>query len=1189
MGYRARTINRLKTLPDGTVTSVPVDPDIVRRLGRKSRAAPIPDIPHEEQDIALRCHVEPPGWEAKRRRRSKAPWSEMAFLMCTIPVRAAGEALWFGFSALLPSTDPGTRPVSWVIFYREGLPASDVEALGAFAAAHGMRKPVPLREFLYRFYALAYVKHVPFVGWELAADLSRMAADWSPVTRGFYEGGFRLILWTHPPQRGRRWPGKRPILRNGEVENGDRPGIYVKAIDGRRAFIGFGKRFRPDERDLRPEGEAGKPKKGYGKPGHPVDVGTFAFGLSGTLPDTLGEACRFFEVPFSPVEFPEVDRLTDERVEAAFAETCAIGELYLAELREHRALGLPVAPDKVFSPATYAEGYFEQMGLSPVLYRQPDFPREVLGRSMGALHGGECIFGIRRVPEVPLQVRPVDFRGLFPVIAGLEGVMELLAARKIEVRDEDPAEVASFIRDLGDRLRAWIKRGEPDDEPPITADEWRRLARTFVNVAPNGDVLPHKVQAGKPWVMKVAPLTLAGLLPFNLAAALRSYLETGRVPKIERVVSLRPIGTPQLDSIVLPSGRRIYPNREDFFVELAAERIRLERRSDISDAERDRWRGFLKLVSNAACSGLLSEVISGEWSKRRKKALVWGPDGKRAEAPVHVREEPGRWYFPPVAAAVQEGARLMLAIARLAIEAKGGIVTYGDTDSLYPATTAEGELIPCPGGAERTEDGARAVRALPVREVETVRAMIDRLSPYPGDLRPYDHVWVEQETDPVRLRVPRRQRAYPVAVRAPLFLKLEEENFAGGPSWPTQAYLWPVAPKRYALCQLTRPGPSFSVRDGVMWPTEDDLRRLTKVRVVRASEHALTYMPPAGAGPNYVEEGFEYLIRRDLGLPLKEPGWFAEPALFRISIAHPEQLAAFEVGKRRTRRSVLRPFSRMAVGVPLSGPSHGEGRITPVAPWHQGFGVPTGRWHDLRTGDPVEVRVPRAALTERDLMGERVLIRSMWDVFLRHARRADPTKTGPDGATCGPDTAGVLTTIPTTAHGVFLVGKETRRLPLVGITQDPEYVVYAEPDIWPGARGILRDFAQRPGEKQRMAAEARVGIRTLERVIAGGRPSKTTKTALVTVAAVRARRGLREQNLWERTPEGDHAAIAAYQAQCGGLPRRCGACGAPIAGSRSRYCGPACRQHAYRTRRAQVEDTASATIPTHTPKGIAEG
>ena len=146
--------------------------------------------------------------------------------------------------------------------------------------------------------------------------------------------------------------------------------------------------------------------------------------------------------------------------------------------------------------------------------------------------------------------------------------------------------------------------------------------------------------------------------------------------------------------------------------------------------------------------------------------------------------------FPPIAALIPAAARLMLALLERAVTDAGGAYAFCDTDSMAIVATEMGGTISCEGGAEQTDNGQAAVRALSWGEVRTI---VDRFA----KLNPYD-----------RARVPGS------------VLKIEDDNF-GADKAQRPLWCYMISAKRYVLYT---PAP-----DGA--PT-----------IVKASEHGLGHL-----------------------------------------------------------------------------------------------------------------------------------------------------------------------------------------------------------------------------------------------------------------------------------------------------------------------------------------------------------
>ena len=93
-------------------------------------------------------------------------------------------------------------------------------------------------------------------------------------------------------------------------------------------------------------------------------------------------------------------------------------------------------------------------------------------------------------------------------------------------------------------------------------------------------------------------------------------------------------------------------------------------------------------------------------------------------------ERPGRWQFPPAAALITAGGRLLLTILERMVEEKRGAYLLTDTDSMLFVASEDGGPVPCPGGLHRMGDGTPAVMAMTWKEVDEICETLNRLNPY---------------------------------------------------------------------------------------------------------------------------------------------------------------------------------------------------------------------------------------------------------------------------------------------------------------------------------------------------------------------------------------------------------------------------------------------------------------------------
>ena len=93
-------------------------------------------------------------------------------------------------------------------------------------------------------------------------------------------------------------------------------------------------------------------------------------------------------------------------------------------------------------------------------------------------------------------------------------------------------------------------------------------------------------------------------------------------------------------------------------------------------------------------------------------------------------ERPGKFQFPPAAALITAGGRLMLAILERMVKDLGGTYLLTDTDSMLFVASKGGGLIPCPGGPYNTANGTSAIKAITWKQVDEICAKLNRLNPY---------------------------------------------------------------------------------------------------------------------------------------------------------------------------------------------------------------------------------------------------------------------------------------------------------------------------------------------------------------------------------------------------------------------------------------------------------------------------
>jgi hypothetical protein len=824
------------------------------------------------------------------------------------------------------------------------------------------------------------------VGFNLPFDLGAVASYFSPATTSGNRGGWSLGMW------GRHRHG------GGWEDLPDHPRLLMKSIDPRRTLIGWGP----------PRGTPPREEKSKG-PGRFVDLRTLTFALTDRS-FTLEGACAAFAQPYIKRDVT-YGVISTELLDYAREDVEATSNLYracLAELASHP--GVDLAPHRLYSPATVGAQYLSAMGVQPPLPRH-HLPDAMLGDAMSAFFGGRAEARIVRTP-VPVVV--VDFTSMYPAQNGLLRTWPLLTADKITTSDVTE-HVRALVADPGLLDRLFRARTWADD-----------IGVTFVELTDlDGAVLPVRARYEPPKAptatspnsarerqqdsgnlgIGVNPLhyngTLVYALPDVLAAALLGPLRF----TISKATRLHAHGRQDtLKSVQLRGSRTLDPRTDaDPFVDMIEERHRIKNDANLDAAQRDRLELFLKITANATAYGSLARFDQRDYPKARK-VTAYGPADVQVEAKTSKPEDPGPYCFPPVAASITAGARLVLAMMERSLADVGGSFAFMDTDSTAIVATPNGGLIDCPG-----EPGNQLL-ALTHDQVCTVLRRFEGLNPFGPDVTNDDRS----------------------LGRSPW--KVEHNSIEK----PLSAYV--IAAKRYILFRGHEEVVGVSDDEDV--PDESDpasdsdgTERLT---ATDWSEHGIgLYRDPLGTRDNegrriWIRQAWDYLLGRVLGQPVDPPDWANLPALTQFTISSPKQ---------------RRWFSQPDNGAP-----------DPDAPRPGGFGLlaqadpptvtvglhpmPATRyfnnltdweaqdWYDRSTGQPLTaVTADRDASPERyasQLADGAVALRTLGQITDKYLTRPEHKSLAPDGTPAAADTVGRLRRRPvhTTTTATWLIGKE---------------------------------------------------------------------------------------------------------------------------------------------------------------------
>lgn len=807
-----------------------------------------------------------------------------------------------------------------------------------------------------------YEKKAHLVFFNAGFDISRLAiraadarasrrskrADARPPDRRFV-GGFSLFVW--PPGIYRPW-------------------FKIKHLDSKRALKRFGgpKKIDPDNLDDADEDEP----RAFA--GHILDCRTLAFALTNEG-HSLESACEAFGVPYTkrPVEH---GRITPEYIDYCREDVEATATLCRALLQEYALHPIDLQPTRAFSPASIAKGYLRAMGITPPSRRLGEVPEgetwdSVTGYAMTAYFGGRTETRVRRVP-VPVVV--LDFKSEYPTVCRLLGAWPTLTADQIDAIEVDPGQVQSFVDgltadDLFDR-RTWsefnvICQVEPTGEIlPVRAryDEHGQLGI---------GVNPYQYDAerlGEPWPW------------YALPDVVTSRVLGGRAPRIRRAIRFEPRGSaPGLSSTSLRGTVQVDASRDDFFHAVVEERERRYLDTAQPAAERERLNDFLKVLANSAGYGIYAEMNRAELPKRATESIdVYGLRGFTQK--VRAPEQPGEFFFAPLAATVTAAGRLLLAMLESEVASRGGTYAVCDTDSAFIVATESGGSV----GKDRD-----AIRVLSWAEVRDVQERFRRLSPY-------------DET----VQVLKAERG-----------SLERE-----------LHCFAISAKRYALYRETDEGTAIEAHgdeetgggDEVVWD------------IAKPSQHGLGHLlnpiDPGSESRDWIKESWRWLMSLDTGLDAAEPEWLDRPAISQVTISTPGYWHLFDRwNEGKSFAEAVKPFGFMLVAYadPLRT-SEEVGRL--VRPFERD----PRRWLDdewLDLYDPsrrykVAVRQPDDASRQKGV----VYLKTYRDILYAYLGHPESKSTEASGLVCRRTTKGVLHRRAVKAATVTHIGKEANRL-----------------------------------------------------------------------------------------------------------------------------------------------------------------
>lgn len=751
-------------------------------------------------------------------------------------------------------------------------------------------------------------------------DLSRLALEYRRAQKK--NSGWSMVLWKYKGQ-----PDKL------------KPKLTIKPKDSRSAFIKLA---------------GGDPANRLVYQGRFLDLSVLGWALRNRHM-TLEGFLNSFHLE-GKIEHEPTGRVTKKELTYGRRDVERTVALLNAMKREYDGFPLDLPPERAMSAASITKAFLDEMRIKQPAHKF-NLPQEILGKCMQAYYGGRSEIRIRH-QEVPVVV--CDTTSEYPSVAALLNVWSLLTAANLRVLD-----CTDEARKVLDRTSA---------KNLLDSSTWKKLA-FFASLKPDGDVLPVRAFYSETGDTNIGvnPLTCDEPIWYAGPDLAASKLKTKRTPRIIRAFRLAPMSIQHGTKSTSIGARTIDPTEDDFF------RAIIEERKTLPKSHPHYL--LLKIIANALY-GVFAELNKYEYGKNDAKQLGVFSGERRFTETTCVVERPGRWQFPPAAALITAGGRLMLAILEHMVEQRKGTYLLTDTDSMLFVASQKGGLVACTGGQHKMADGTAAVRAISWKEVEEIRAGLNRLNPY-------DSTRVEE------------------------ILKIEDSNFdrAGKQH---QLYGLAVSAKRYVVYKRQRH--NFEI----IKPSEHGLG------IVFVPDKRKRYKPEDCKDqetdyPRWIVEAWIQLldehfrrIRDPEDAVVTQTLWFANfPAMMRIRITTPNVMKAL----RKRDPGAAKPYNFAQSPILLDAPPD----FVLVAPFSK-------RPEEWLTRPYTEIHSGVRVSFGREYLGKPLQPQTLSGVLWRHYLHPEDKSLAPDGERCGSYTSGLLLRRPIQAMLPFrFIGKEIER------------------------------------------------------------------------------------------------------------------------------------------------------------------
>ena len=638
------------------------------------------EISPEIAPVFVRVHTRVANEQTRKRREGELPckWANFALVFdceTTIDIRQDLTFLWWRFCELKKGAYVCQQEG---LVYADTLDVQAIKLIRAYARTQradvedGCPETILVQsrtEFVDGEFWQAIQAGAVIVCFNSPFDLSRLALEYRPAQSK--NTGWSMVMWKHEGN-----PDKfKPKLR-------------IKPKDSRSAFIGLA---------------GGDPNNRVVYRGRFLDLSVLGWTLR-SRHLTLNGFLNSFGLE-GKMEHEPTGLVTKKELAYGRRDVECTVALLNAMKYEYDGFPLDLPPERAMSAASITKAFLDEMGIAQPLLKF-DLSDEILGKCMQGYFGGRSEIRTRH-EEVPVVV--CDTTSEYPSVAVLLGLWPLLTAASLEVAD-----CTTEARSALERVST---------ETVLDPSAWPKLA-FFASINPSEDVLPVRALYSGTGDSNIGlnPLTANEPIWYAGPDLAASRLATGRTPEILQAFRLVPLGVQEGMKTTVIGTRTIDPEEDDFF------RVVIEERKKLPKSHPHYL--LLKIIANALY-GIFAELNKVEYGKNCAKQLNVFSGEHKFEQPTLTVERPGKFHFPPAAALITAGGRLMLSLLEsMVTKDLGGAYLLTDTDSMLFVASRVGGLVQCAGGPHKMPNGQAAVKAITWSQVDGICAKLNRLNPY---------------------------------------------------------------------------------------------------------------------------------------------------------------------------------------------------------------------------------------------------------------------------------------------------------------------------------------------------------------------------------------------------------------------------------------------------------------------------